>query len=217
MIDNSEDGGTRAGEFVAFAGTRRIAAGPLADAACAAWRALQSDGATVVLVFNAVNGRVVDLDLRGTETDILARYAPSAVPTPPRGRPKLGVVAREVTLLPRHWAWLAGQPGGASAVLRRLVETARKAGGVEDAARKRAEAAYRFMSAVAGDRPGFEDAARDLFAGDRNGLRDRIRRWPGDIQAMVFDLLREDKETATPDELGQGASPTVKRLVGTTD
>ncbi len=172
--------------FVAFAGTRRVAAGTLADAAIGAKRALDRDASRSVLVFEVITGQVVDLDLRGAEAEIIARYAPSAATAAPRGRPKLGVVAREVTLLPRHWEWLARQPGGASVTLRKLVEAARKGDGAADAARARAEAVYRFMAAMAGDLPGFEDTARDLFAGDWASLRRRIRDWPPDIQDQVI-------------------------------
>ncbi|MBV9508983.1 MAG: DUF2239 family protein, partial [Caulobacteraceae bacterium] len=107
-----------------FAGTSRVGAGDLATAALAAKRALEGDPQAGVLVFNGATGAVTDLDLRGDEAAVAARYAPAPSPPPQRGRPKLGVVAREVTLLPRHWAWLAGQPGGASVALRKLVEAA---------------------------------------------------------------------------------------------
>lgn len=177
---------------VAFAGTARIAAGTLAEAAVAAKRALEAAGGASVLVFDGATGAVVDLDLRGTEADIAARYAPAAPPAARRGRPKLGVVAREVTLLPRHWEWLAGQPGGASVALRRLVEAARKADGETGAARARIEAAYRFMSSMAGDLPGFEDAARALFAHDRDRLSHCIRAWPPDIRDQALRYLGAD-------------------------
>lgn len=104
------------------------------------------------------------------------------VPRRGRGRPKLGVVAREVTLLPRHWTWLNAQPGGASVALRKLVEAARKGNGDGDRKRAGQEATYRFMHAIAGDRPGFESAARALFAGDLGGLEDAIADWPHDIR-----------------------------------
>uniref|UniRef100_UPI00313AEC0F DUF2239 family protein n=1 Tax=Inquilinus sp. OTU3971 TaxID=3043855 RepID=UPI00313AEC0F len=96
----------------AFQGARRIASGPLAEVALAAKRA--ADRGDTVLVFDDVTSRPIELDLRGSEAEVLARLPPSAEPGAPRGpgRPKLGVVAREVTLLPRHWDWLAGQPGG---------------------------------------------------------------------------------------------------------
>jgi hypothetical protein len=169
--------------FVAFCGVRRIASGGLARVAPVVRRALLRDPA-VSVVFDGETGKVADLDLRGTEQEVRARY--SLPPAPPRGRPKLGVVAREVTLLPRHWDWLSRQPGGASITLRKLVEAARKADGGATESRERSESAYRFMSAMAGDRPGFEEAARALFAGDRQGIAAAISQWPPDIGDEVL-------------------------------
>ena len=174
-----------AATVVAFEGARRIASGALAEVAMAVKQALSRDAAAQLLVFDGATGRVVDLDLRGDEAEIRARYAPPSAPTPGRGRPRLGVVPREVTLLPRHWEWLARQPGGASVALRRLVEAARKAG----AEHARRDAAYRFMAAMAGDLPGFEEASRALFAGDRDRLAGLISEWPRDVAALVFGLL----------------------------
>jgi len=179
---------TGPGTFVTFAGDVRIAAGSLVEAAVAARQALERGECASVLVFDAATGKVVDVDLRGSDADVAARLAP---PVPPsrRGRPRLGVIAREVTLLPRHWEWLARQPGGASVALRRLVEAARKdEGGVGDL-RARREAAYRFMSTMAGDRPGFEEAARALFAGDLVRLRQCGREWPRDVLDQVLRCL----------------------------
>ncbi|MDQ0347834.1 DUF2239 family protein [Ancylobacter vacuolatus] len=105
-----------------------------------------------------------------------------------RGRPKLGVVAREVTLLPKQWDWLATQPGGASAVLRRLVDDARRNGGERQARRAAQEAAYHFMQAIAGDLPGYEEATRALFANDRPKLEHGIADWPHDIRAHALRL-----------------------------
>ena len=155
------------GSFVAFAGATRLAAGDLANAATAAWKAQPEAVGGAVMVFNRASGEVVDLDLRGSEADVRARYS-EPLAAPKRGRPSLGVIAREVTLLPRHWDWLGRQPGGASTTLRRLVEAARKA----DAAsvRERTNGAYKLMAVVAGDLPGFEEAARGLFAGDLSQL-----------------------------------------------
>ncbi|MGF6226632.1 hypothetical protein QFZ27_000587 [Inquilinus ginsengisoli] len=170
----------------AFQGTRRIASGPLAEVALAVKRA--ADRGDTVLVFDDATSRPVELDLRGSEAEVLARLpAPAVAETQsdaPRGpgRPKLGVVAREVTLLPRHWDWLAGQPGGASVTLRRLVEEARRAGEGRDRLRQAQEAAYRFMAAMAGDRPGFEEAARALFAPDRDRFAALTEDWPVDIR-----------------------------------
>jgi hypothetical protein len=195
MSKDSEAMGSR-GAFVAFAGTTKIAAGRLAEVALEAKRAFEGDGGQGVLAFDADTGEVVDLDLRGTEAEVSARYAPPPDGSSKRGRPKLGVVAREVTLLPRHWEWLSRQPGGASVALRKLVEAARKTDSEAGATRERAEAAYRFMSAIAGDLPGFEDAARSLFAGDGDRLRRDIDDWPKDIRDQALRYLRiESDET----------------------
>lgn len=188
MFDPSEPAPSR-DRYVAFAGDRRLDAGDLARAAAAARRAHADAAHAIVLVFDRDTGRVVDLDLRGTEADVAARYALPPALAPRRGRPKLGVVAREVTLLPRHWDWLARQPGGASVALRRLVEAARKADSSSGAERARIEAAYRFMSAMAGDLPGFEEASRALFAGDRGRLADLIAPWPADIAREILGFL----------------------------
>lgn len=184
----SDEAGEATAAFAAFAGQRRIAAGSLADAALAAKRALEHDGFAAVLVFDTTTGEVRDLDLRGTEADVAARYALRDPTTSRRGRPKLGVVAREVTLLPRHWEWLASQPGGASVALRKVVEAARKADDPGQL-RLRVDAAYRFMSVMAGDLPAFEEASRALFAGDRERLRECMRGWPNDVGAQVWRYL----------------------------
>ncbi len=182
----------------AFDGGRRLASGTLADVARAVARALAAGAAGPLLVFDDETGHVIDLDTRGGEVAVAARYAtadtapaaaPAAAPEPRGpGRPKLGVVAREVTLLPRHWDWLAAQPGGASAALRRLVEEARARGAAADRARRGREVAYRVMHALAGDRPGFEAASRALFAGDRAGVRAAAARWPPDVRGHVDAL-----------------------------
>jgi hypothetical protein len=119
--------------------------------------------------------------------------APSALPEPARGpgRPKLGVVAREVTLLPRHWEWLASQPGGASVALRKLVEVARRSSEVKDRVRQAGAVAYRFMSTMAGHEPGFEEASRALFAGDQAGFEALIAAWPVDVQNHLKALATD--------------------------
>jgi hypothetical protein len=104
----------------------------------------------------------------------------------------LGVVAREVTLLPRHWEWLAAQSGGASVALRKLVEEARRTHGEKDRLRRTQERAYCFMSAIAGDLPGFEEAARALFASDRPKFTERIAHWPADLRDHTLWLAYDD-------------------------
>jgi hypothetical protein len=166
--------------YVAFAGPKRLATGSLVEVAAAARRAQDGAPEATILVFNRHTAEVIDLDLRGSEQEVIARYASEESSASKRGRPKLGVVAREVTLLPRHWEWLARQPGGASTTLRRLVEAAHKSDA--SASRARCETAYRFMSVMAGDLPGFEEAARALFAGDLERLRTLASGWPADVR-----------------------------------
>ena len=105
-------------------------------------------------------------------------------PATPRGpgRPRLGVVPREVTLLPRHWQWLASQPGGASVALRRLVDEARRSSVGRDRVRRAQEVSYRVMTALAGDLPGFEDALRALFARDGAAFDRHVATWPDDVR-----------------------------------
>jgi len=181
----------------AFHDTNRITGGPLAAVALTVKAALTADPAAAILVFDDTTGKVVDLDLRGDDAEIAARYAASSsdISTSSddlprgRGRPKLGVVAREVTLLPRHWDWLALQPGGASQALRRLVDDARKADGGRSQARAAQERAYAFIATMAGDREGFEEASRALFAGDDARFAAHSRSWPADIRAYAQQLL----------------------------
>lgn len=130
-----------------------------------------------LLVFDDATGRQVDFDLRDTAEE------PEAAR--PRGRPSLGVVAREVTLLPRHWDWLAEQPEGASAALRRLVEEARKR---DDGGRAGKDAAFRFMTAIAGDRANFEEATRALYAGDIDRMAALMAEWPVGIRNHALSL-----------------------------
>jgi len=189
--------------FTAFVGSRRIAWGGLADVALAVKRAEAWAGAPIV-IFSDTSGRSVDFDLRGGDREVLARLAKLAppqadeavaAPSEPRGRgrPKLGVVAREVTLLPRHWEWLSTQPGGASVALRKLVEEARRASGDKDRARQARDAAYHFMSAMAGNLPHFEEASRALFADDRRHFGSLIAEWPDDIRDHIVRLANSDR------------------------
>lgn len=175
----------------AFDGPRRLASGPLQAVALAVKARLEVDAAASVLVFDDETGRVVDLDTRGTPREVLARLAPAkAEETRGRGRPKLGVVPREVTLLPRHWDWLNAQPGGASVTLRKLVEAARRAGSAEEGRRRAQERTYRFMAALAGDEPGYEEALRALYAADETAFHARSEAWPVDVRDHARALAR---------------------------
>jgi hypothetical protein len=189
----------------AFAGTRRIASGELRHVALKAQQAVNA-GEHPVLVFDDRSSQLVEVDLRGSSADLLRRLAEAPAPlvaepadsagpaAPARkgpGRPKLGVVAREVTLLPRHWQWLAAQPGGASVALRKLVEDARRSHAGQDRRRAAQESAYRFMGAMAGNAAGFEDATRALFAGDAAAFEESIAAWPEDVRDHAALLAAE--------------------------
>jgi hypothetical protein len=189
--------------YTAFEGQRRLLTGSLAEVALGIKRTAQGGGAPIG-IFSDTTGRPIDLDLRGTDEEALGRLpktaspgqtrddSPSAEPRG-RGRPRLGVVAREVTLLPRHWDWLNAQPGGASVALRKLVEQARRVNGDADRARACREAAYHFMSAMAGNLPHFEEATRALFADDRRRMADLIATWPADIRDHIVKLAFADR------------------------
>ncbi len=174
----------------AFVDQRRIASGPLPDVARQAKLAFDRDRWAQVLIFDDVSSEAIEVDFRGTADDVVRRLAPGGaaveasevVEARRPGRPRLGVVAREVTLLPRHWEWLASQPGGASVALRKLVEHARVAGQGKDRRRRAQESCYRFMSAMAGNEGNFEEATRALFAGRRARLEEMTEGWPKDVR-----------------------------------
>jgi hypothetical protein len=198
MIDTSRP------HFTAFVGPTRLAAGPLAEVAIAVMQASRRPASPPIIIFSDATGQPIDLNLRGTERDVIARLPKPASPPDAeaeeasagprgRGRPKLGVVAREVTLLPRHWEWLGAQPGGASVALRKLVEEARRTNGDADRARTARDAAYRFMSVMAGNLAGFEEASRALFADDRRRFVGLVAGWPDDIRDHVVKLAFSDR------------------------
>ncbi|WP_436643897.1 DUF2239 family protein [Microbaculum sp. FT89] len=199
---------------IAFNGPTRVAAGPRIDVALAVKQAIDRDETAQILVFDTATSRPVEFDLRGTLDEVRKRLidaadgarpvtpgpeaappdtaSPEADERPKRpGRPKLGVVGREVTLLPRHWAWLNGQPGGASVALRKLVEKARQASDRTDRQRVGRDSCYRFMSAMAGNLPNFEEASRALFAGDRDKFDEMVDFWPGDIREHAHTLAEK--------------------------
>jgi len=199
------------GGFTAFDGSARLAFGGLPEVALAVKRAVEAGAPGPVLIFDDATGQVVDLHTRGSDEDLLARAAlrvagpvakgSTEVSNEPRGRgrPKLGVVAREVTLLPRHWEWLAEQPGGASVALRKLVEAARRVPDERSARRRAHERSYAFMSTMAGHLPGFEEASRALFADDLSGLRKLSAPWPKDVRLHVLKLFASSELGDTSD------------------
>ncbi|NVO06186.1 MAG: DUF2239 family protein [Rhodoferax sp.] len=200
--------------YTSFNGHKRIAAGNLPVNALAVKHALASDAPPPLLIFSDQTGQVVDIDMRGSDAEMLARLSAeesplqgnASAPMDPeesgaprgRGRPKLGVIAREVTLLPRHWDWLAAQPGGASVTLRKLVDEARRANVDRDRQRRANESAYHFMSTMAGDMAGFEEASRALFANDAAKFHQLTQAWPADVRDYVRYLAYPQPLTAMP-------------------
>jgi hypothetical protein len=164
--------------YTAFSDHRIISQGPLDIVSQVAIDELRNNPKAYVLVFDDLTGQVVDLDLRNRSQQT------SRGP----GRPKLGVMAREVTLLPRHWDWLATQTGGASVALRRLVEEARRTKAVTNRVRAAQEATYKFLSALVGNEPGFEEALRALYRGDRKRFTALVNSWSGDVSSHALKL-----------------------------
>lgn len=181
--------------YTAFVGPRKLAAGEQRSLLRSIKQHLDRGGEPV-LIFDDRNGRQVEFDFSGSLEQVLAREAtePKAGP----GRPKLGVVSREISLLPRHWEWLEQQPNGISAALRRLVDEARTHEPEKERARLAREAAGKFMWAMAGNLAGFEEASRALYAGDEKRLRALSRRWPKDIREHTLELLHGGANKAVP-------------------
>ena len=185
--------------FTAFLGESLLASGAKLDVALSVKAALQTNGLQTILIFEDGTGRQVDFGLRGEDYEIAARLASRADDggqAKRSGRPKLGVVAREVALLPRHWEWLADQPGGASVTLRKLVDAARKEEGPEAIVRQAKQVADRFMSAMLGNQPGYEEASRALYGADRRRFMTLTEAWPADLR----DHARRLAATAFSDD-----------------
>ena len=171
--------------YSAFAGQRLLARGALTDVV----RAVHRWDGPAPLVLEDDTGRLVELDLRGSLDESLARVASAPEPKASRGRPKLGVTAREITLMPRQWEWLAAQPGGASATVRRLVDAARRDTAPLEEDRRAREALYKIMTVLAGDLPGYEEVTRAFFAGDFERLTALVAAWPVDVRGYLQSLM----------------------------
>ncbi len=199
----------------AFQEAVAIASGHLAQVAVQAKAAMEAEPQATILVFDDQTGEQVEVDFRGTAEDVRARVEARTFPEPDPapvpgdqkagrgpGRPKLGVVSREVTLLPRHWEWLNDRPGGASVALRKLVEEAKRASVEKDQVRKSREVCYTFISAMAGNLPGVEEATRALFAGNRAGFEEHTRAWPVDVREYALKISVAAFEDPSPEKAG---------------
>ena len=205
--------GDTPGGFTVFRGQRWVVHGSRAMVLEVARELARARPEERVAIFEDRTGEPIEWDEVDRRDSAVARgdgggsqgADAGVVATPPRGpgRPRLGVVAREVTLLPRHWEWLATQPGGASVALRKLVEQARKSGQGVDERRRAREAAYRFMAVAGGDLPGFEEAIRALFAGNRTRFDAELAAWPEDFRAYAGRLAAGSfGSVAGPAEVG---------------
>ncbi len=200
-------------QYIAFIGHDLIASGAASTVAARVKEVIDAAPAGAILIFNSVTSEQVEWDLRGSGEDVLSRLtrdtsvasevpggsldsggddaddgSASAGARKGPGRRKLGVVSREVTLLPRHWEWLSKQSGGASVTLRKLVEAARAAGGDEELRRLSRESTYRFMSAMGGNFPGYEEAIRALFAGNQQRFFSETSNWPEHVRVHATVL-----------------------------
>ncbi len=190
--------GAQPRQWIAFDASRRIAVGSPPIVIEKLRSHIEAYPKASIQIFDAVTSDRVEVDLRSSMPP--AKGSPAQrkrsnsrdhqeIPAVAAGRPKLGVVAREVTLLPRHWEWLASQPGGSSAALRKLVEHALRSNSEVDRLRRARDATHRFMYAMAGDEPGFEEASRALFADQPEKLRDQIAKWPKDVREHTLSLV----------------------------
>jgi len=187
--------------FAAFAGHEMIAQGLIEEVALRAKQRVDTDETVRVAIYNDETCRAVDIDYRGSDEEVVARLSTHPMLAPPAqqpaqpaerrgpGRPKLGVVSREISLLPRHWDWLGQQRGNASATLRRLVDEARKHDEGRDQARQTHEAIHRFLWDMAGDFPYFEEVCRVLDQRDYARLDRLIDEWPRDVRRYVRRLV----------------------------
>jgi uncharacterized protein len=175
--------------YTAFVGERIVASGALEEVLPKLKAAFDRNRSTLFLIFHDETGEQVDFDLRGTVEEVLARSDPNPPASGP-GRPKLGVVSREVTLLPRHWDWLGLQPSGASAAIRRLIDDERKRNPAKARQQQALHATERFLFAMAGNYPGYEEATRFLFRGDNERFAEQIADWPKDVRTYALRLSK---------------------------
>lgn len=177
-------------KYIAFDGNNQIAQGEIFSLAPKAKKYLDKNPKASILIFDAEDSALIEVDFRGTVDNVTERleaYREDEAKVGP-GRPKLGVVSKEVGLLPRHWEWLALQPGGASATLRNLVEAAQKKNLRRDQIRRSQDATYKFMHALAGDLPLYEEVLRALYAKNENLFKTLIAPWPNDLRKHVIHL-----------------------------
>lgn len=184
----------------AFSGVTRIASGELRHVAMKAKQAHDAHPGRLLRVFGDAGAALIELPLDLPAADLLrlieqsepsAEGVAAARPRRRPGRPRLGVVPREVTLLPQHWDWLSVQPGGASLALRRLIDAARLADPSLDRRHAAQEATYRFLDTLSDCGPAFGDIARALYAGEAGRFESLLLRWPEDVREHALWLATD--------------------------
>ncbi|MDO9181477.1 MAG: DUF2239 family protein [Bacteriovorax sp.] len=179
--------------YTAFDGNKLLFQGPLSDIVLKIKKRLGKAENSSILIFSDSTGKTMDFNFQGNERDVQRRlevYVTEEVPKDNSGpgRPKLGVISREVSLLPRHWEWLATQSGGASSTLRTLVEEAKKKLTNGNQIKQAQERTYKFISAIAGDFEGYEEALRALYKRDENNFLIQIQGWPNDVKNHAIEM-----------------------------
>lgn len=185
----------RENTYTAFENHSLLFHGPLADVVLKVKQRLGKSDHSSVLIFSDSTGKILDFNFQGSEKEVAKRLEVYTQDPQPHeqsgpGRPKLGVMSREISLLPRHWEWLATQPGGASATLRKLVEDAKKKTEGTLSIKQIQERTYKFMSVLAGDLPGYEEALRALYKRDKRGFLEHSTPWPKDIRKHSLALSK---------------------------
>lgn len=181
--------------YTAFLGDAILAQGNLEEVVLKIKKQMGKADHSEALLFNDSTGKVMDFNFQGTREDVEKRLevyrAPDSSPSRSGpGRPKLGVVSREVSLLPRHWEWLAAQPGGVSVTLRLLIEEAKKKSESSVTIKQLQERTYQVMFTLAGDLEGYEEAVRALYKKDRKNFLEHQSSWPSDVKKYILKVAQ---------------------------
>ena len=182
--------------YTAFEDHKILSQGFLEDVVLKVKKRLEKSPESQIVIYSDATGKSMDFNFQGSEKEVLKRLEVYTTPentteaSSGPGRPKLGVISREVSLLPKHWEWLATQSGGASNTLRKLVEeNMKKTSGVLTV-KTAQERTYKFMSVEAGDLENYEEALRALYRKDKERFTSEIKTWPRDVQKHILELAK---------------------------
>lgn len=183
--------------YTAFDNTSIIAHGSLRDVILKTKKILGKSENSSFLIFSDSTGKTIDFNFQGTEKEILKRLeifvsnSDEKIELARPGRPKLGVISREISLLPRHWEWLATQSSGASSSIRNLIEDAIKKSTSKVSLKQQQEKVYRVMTTLAGDLDGYEEAIRSLYKRDRESFIKFTKGWSKDLRSYLEKLTND--------------------------